>query len=211
MDKISAYIYDFLSMISEDKEIAGEIKEIILYGSVAKKNYDKKSDIDLFFNIKNKEKISYIEQELKKILKSFEIKSEKTWGLKNLELPIGFIVGSLDDEVWRGIKDEIASSGIVLYGNYKELPEKTKHYILFYYSLNNLKRKEKMKFIRTAFGYNIFKNKREYNQKGLIENIGGIKLSSNVILIPSEELLKIKKLFNQHKIKYKLFETWIRI
>ncbi len=211
MNKILSYIYDFLSIISENKEIAGEIKEIILYGSVAKNSHDKKSDIDLFFNVKNKEKSDYVEEELKKILKSFEIKAEKTWGLKNLGFPISFIVGSLDDEAWRGIKDEIASSGIVLYGSYKEMPEKTKHYILFYYSLDNLKRKEKMKFIRNAFGYTIIKNKKEYKQRGLIENLGGLKLFSNVILVPSEEVKKIKKLFNEYRIKYKLFESWIRI
>jgi predicted nucleotidyltransferase len=211
MDKILAYIYDFLSMISEDSKISEEIKEIILYGSVAKKSYDKKSDIDLFFNIKNREKVNYIEEELKKILKSFEIKSEKTWGLKNLELPISFIVGSLDDENWKGIKDEISSSGIVLYGNYKELPEKTKQFILFYYSLNDLKRKDKMRFIRNAFGYTIIKNKKEYKQRGLLDSFGGLKLSSNVILIPIDETQKIKKLFNEYKIKYKLFESWIRI
>lgn len=211
MNKIIAYIYDFLSMISEDKEISDEIKEIILYGSVAKNTYDKKSDIDLFFNIKNKDKSKKIEEELKKVLKSFEIKADKTWGLKGVSLPISLIAGSLDDDVWSGIKDEIASSGIVLYGDYKEMPEKTKHYILFYYSLNNLKRKEKMKFIRNVFGYSIIKNKKEYKQKGLIENFGGLKLSSNVLLIPIEEIQKIKKLFNEYKIKYKLYETWIRI
>lgn len=211
MSEILAYVYDFLSMVFENKDIIDEIKEIILYGSYAKKSYDKESDIDLFFNIKNKDKSKEIEEELKKILKSFEIKAEKTWKLKKINAPVSIIVGSLDDEVWKGVKDEIASSGIILYGSYKELPEKVNHYILFSYSLNNLKRKEKMKFIRTLFGYSLIKNKKEYKQKGILESIGGKKLSSNAILIPSQESLKIKKIFSEFKIKYNLFESWVRM
>lgn len=211
MSEILSYVYDFLSMVFENKDIINEIKEIILYGSYAKKSSDKESDIDLFFNIKNKDKSKEIEEELKKILKSFEIKAEKTWKLKKINLSISIIAGNLEDENWKGIKDEIASSGIILYSQYKEMPEKVSHYILFSYSLNNLKRKEKMKFIRTMFGYSLVKNKKEYKQKGILDEINGKKLSSNAVLIPSQESLKIKKIFSEFKIKYNLFDTWIRI
>jgi predicted nucleotidyltransferase len=210
MSEIISYIYDFLSTVFENKQFQENINEVILFGSVAKKNYDKKSDIDLFFDIKNKEMVKELEESLRNILKSFEIKSEKTWKIKKVNLPINFIIGSLRDENWKGLKDEIISSGIVLYSKYKETPENLKHYYLLYYSLNNLKRKEKMKFIRTAFGYITKKGKIEYKQRGIIEDFGGLKLASNVILISSEELSKIKKLFNEHRIEYKILETWIR-
>ena len=82
MKEILAYVYDFLSMVFED-EIKGKIKEVILFGSVAKGTFDKKSDIDLFFNVKEKKDEKEIEEKLRSILKSFEIKSEKTWDLKN--------------------------------------------------------------------------------------------------------------------------------
>ncbi len=211
MSKIIAYIYDFLSMIFEDEKIVDEIEEIVLYGSYAKKTHDKKSDIDLFFNIKDKNKSKDIEEELNKILRSFEIKSEKIWKLKKINIPISTIVGSLDDKMWIGIKDEIASSGIILYSSYKELPERVNHYILFYYSLKNLDRKDKMRFIREMFGYTINKNMKEYNQIGVLDSINGKKLSSNAILIPSQETLKIKNIFSKYKIKYNLFECWVRI
>src|SRR3989344_7782820 len=166
-----AYVYDFLSSVFEDEEVIKEINEVILFGSIAKKTSDKKSDIDLFFDIKHEEDAKIIEKKLSSILKSFEIKSEKTWKLKNVFYPINFIVGCLKEEKWSALKDEIASSGIILYSSYKEMPEKTTHYSLFYYSLSDIKRKDKMKFIREAFGYSLKKERKEYIQKGLLENL----------------------------------------
>jgi predicted nucleotidyltransferase len=211
MDKIIAYVYDFLSMTLEEEGIKDEIKQIVIYGSAAKGTYDKESDIDLFFDIKSKEKTELIENFLRKAIRSFEIKSEKTWKLKKINFPISFIVGSLEDETWKGIREEISSSGILLYGPYKEIPNNLQHFHLFYYSLANLSRKDKMKFIRSTFGYRLKKSKKEYKQKGFIEEVGGIKLASNVVLVPSIDSLKIKNIFYKHKIKYQISEVWIRI
>ena len=208
MRKIVAYIYDFLSMVFEN-EISEKIKEIILFGSVAKKSFDKKSDIDLFFNIK--EKNEEIEEKLKSILKSFEVKVEKTWALKKIKFPINFIVGSLEDETWKNLRDEIISSGILLYGQYKEMPENLSHNYLFYYSLNNLSRKNKMKFIRKMFGYCLKRGRKKYEQKGFLKEVNGLKLGSNALLIPSQEVLSIKKLFGDFKIKYRIIEGWVRV
>ncbi|MBU0628993.1 MAG: nucleotidyltransferase domain-containing protein [Nanoarchaeota archaeon] len=210
-ETILAYIYDFLSMAFEDSYIKEKINEVILFGSVAKESYDKKSDIDLFFDIKIKEETDAIEERLKVILGSFEVKAEKTWKLKGVKLPIKFIVGSLGDKTWENLREEIISSGILLYGSYKELPEDIKHYFLFYYSLRDLNRKNKMKFIRNLFGYRIMKDRKEYKQAGLLEKIGGSKLSSNAILVPLGDLSRVKKLFNDFKVKYKIMETWVRI
>jgi len=211
MNEIIAYIYDFLSIAMEKEEIKEEIKQIVLYGSVARGVQDRESDIDLFFDIKDKEKTDQVENFLRNSLKSFETKAEKTWKLRKIGFPISFIVGSLEDETWKGIREEISSSGILLYGPYKELPEEVKHYHLFYYSLINLSRKEKMRFIRSTFGYSLKKNKKEYKQKGFIEEVRGIKLASNVILVPSTDSLRLKNMFKKFKISYKISEAWIRL
>ena len=210
-DTIFSYIYDFLSMVFEERAVKEKIRGIILFGSVAKKSHDKKSDIDLFFDIKDKNETGLIRNSLRSILKSFEIKAEKTWGLKGIKLPISFTVGSLEDKTWENIKEEIISAGIVLYGAYKEMPENIKHYSLFYYSLKNLNRKNKMKFIRKFFGYSLKKDRKEYKEKGLLEKIDGLKLGANVVLVPLEEMVKVKNIFNEFKIKYKIMETWVRI
>jgi len=209
-DELFSYVYDFLSMVFEDPNIKDKVRNIILFGSVAKGVYDKDSDVDLFFDVGDRMSVKTLEEKLKRILKSFEVKAEKTWDLKKISLPINFIAGSLENESWRNLKDEIISSGIVLYGSYKEIPDNLKHHYLFYYSLINLDRKKKMKFIRRLFGYNLKNNKKEYKQRGLLEEIVGIKLGPNVILISESDILKIKKLFNEFRIKYRIMEVWSR-
>ena len=210
-ETVLSYIYDFLSMVFEDSPTKEKINEVILFGSVAKKSHDKKSDIDMFFNVKNKEETDAVETRLKTILKSFEVKAENTWKIKGVKLPIKLIVGSLSDQTWENLREEIISSGILLYGSYKEMPKDIKHYFLFYYSLKDLNRKNKMKFIRHLFGYRIMKDRKEYKQSGLLEQINGSKLSSNAILVPLGDLPEVKKLFNNFKINYKIMETWVRI
>ena len=211
MGSAFSYVYDFLSMVFEEEEIVKDLNEVFLFGSIAKGTYDKDSDIDLFFDVRNTKSIKKIEEKLKEILKSFEMKADKTWKLKRISFPINFLVGSLEDKTWEKLRDEIISLGIILYGKDKEMASETKHYFLFYYSLNNLERKNKMKFIRNLFGYILKKDKKKYVQDGLLQEIRGLKLASNVILIPSNGILRIKSFFRKHKVSYKIFETWIRL
>lgn len=208
---ITPYIYDFLSMVFEEDKLKDSISDVILFGSVAKNEYDDESDIDIFFNIKDEKETKKIEESLKKIQKSFEVKASKTWDLKNIKFPISILVGVLEDEAWKGLREEIISSGIVLYGRYKVLPENLNHYFIINYSLNELSNKKKMKAIRQLYGYRIKKGKKTYEQPGILSSYNGKKLSNNVILIPGESLKEAKKFFQSHKIPYKIHESWIRI
>ncbi|MEK6859203.1 MAG: nucleotidyltransferase domain-containing protein [Nanoarchaeota archaeon] len=208
---IISYVYDFLSMVFEEDKLKDSISEVILFGSVAKNEYDNESDIDIFFNIKEEKETKKIEESLKKIQKSFEIKASKTWELKNIKFPISIMVGALEDETWKDLREEIISSGIVLYGRYKVLPENLNHYFIISYSLNGLSNKKKMKAIRQLYGYRIKKAKKIYEQPGILSSYKGKKLSSNVILIPGESLKEAKKFLQSHKIPYKIYESWIRV
>jgi predicted nucleotidyltransferase len=209
MNELS-YIYDFLSIALEDTTIEKQTNKIILYGSIAKETNDKESDIDLFFDIKDKEKTTKIEEAIREKIKTFEIKAEKTWNLKKIKHPISSIAGQLNDDEWKNLKEEIASCGIILYGNYQEPPKNLKHYHLYTYTLNSLERKEKMKFIRKIQGYTLKKNNKQYTQKGILSETQGKKISTNTIMIPTKESPKIKQLLNKHKIKHKISEIWIR-
>ncbi len=131
---IIAYVYDFLSHIFEEKI---SLKKVILFGSVARNEFDKNSDIDLFIEPKQKSKIKETEKKIKEIKKRFEYEKEHTWKLKNIDYPIKEIIGNLEDLTWKTLKEDIISNGIMLYGKYEELPKKIKHYTLINYSLKN--------------------------------------------------------------------------
>ena len=210
MSEIYSYIYDFLSILHENSSFNKHVKGIILFGSVARGDFTKKSDIDLFFNIKNKEDQQKLENLISDSLRSFEVKAEKTWRLKNIYFPIKFIVGDLNSDEWKSLREDIVSNGMMLFGKFEALPDNLDHYALFHFSLRNISRKEIMRFLRYMFGYKNIKGKKEYSHQGLIEKVGGKKLGPNIVLVPLEESYNLKKVFRRFNIKSEITEVWIK-
>ena len=208
INDVYAYIFDFLSFVFENKELFDSIKKVILFGSVASGEFDKNSDIDIFFDVKGDK--TKIESELNNTLKSFEIKSEKTWKLKNISLPIKNIVGDIGEEKWAELKEEMISNGILLYGKFESMPKKMDHYMLINYSLKDVIRKKKMKLIRKLYGYELKKEKKMYKQKGLLQKLSGYRLGTNTIMIPAQELKTFKEFFKSFKINLNIREIWVK-
>src|SRR3989339_782564 len=102
-----------------------EVDEIILFGSVARGEADKESDIDIFFNVKRDE-------------------------------------------------DKI-----------KDIAKRNK-------------------IIRELFG----REEKIYIKKGMIETLGGKKLSPSSFIVPIEKANEIFIFLNKEKAKYNLFEFW---
>ncbi len=207
---IYSYIFDFLSVAFENKVINEKMKKIILFGSVARNDYDNKSDIDLFFDINLEEDIKKIENEVNLALKSFETQKMHKWAIKKINFSIRPIVGKLDSEKWDSLRQDIISNGIMLYGKFESKPDNLRHYALLYFKLEKLPRKEKMKIIRELYGYKNIKNKKTYYHKGFIEQTGCIKIGPNNILAPLIEITNIKKIFSDYRITPKIIEIWMR-
>lgn len=207
--KIISYVYDFLKIMFDRKEFEDKIRKIILFGSVVRGNFDEKSDIDIFIDVKNKPDVNFINKRLPDVISEFEMEAKETWDLEGIKFPLKCIVGNLEDKTWRDLKRELGINGIVLYGKYEFLPKNVKHSSMFKYSLTNLNKKNKMKFIRNLFGYKTKKGNKIYKHKGMLDHIGGKKISRNLILVPVEESLKLQKFFNSFKISPKIKEVWI--
>lgn len=209
MKNVFPYIYDYISLLFDDSEIKRLTKKIILFGSVARGEFDSKSDIDIFLEVSPNlvEKI----QDLVRITeKRFSLISEKKWVSLGIKNPIKTIVGNLEEPRWKELRSEIISSGITLYGKFESLPENLSHYSLFSYSLSKLPQKRKMKFLRMLFGYTIKKKAKQYKQTGILEEMGGKKLGPNSILIPLEKSREIQKFFNKFRITPEIREVWIK-
>ncbi len=129
-----SYAMDFSSFLMQNIKEKDRIKNIILFGSVARGESNKESDIDLFIDIINEDKI---EEESNKILKDFynSTKFKNYWKLFNTKNKIKLTIGKLDE--WEDLKNSIISNGLSLYGKYQEIPAKGKNMALFF--LENIK------------------------------------------------------------------------
>jgi|SRR3989344_868964 len=191
------YIYDFLSVLFDKLKEREEINSIILFGSFARGNQRKDSDIDIFIDVeeKNKNKISLL---VKESLNEFELKAEKTWKLRGITNPIVPIIDSLNSEQWKELNNDIQNYGKILYGNYK-----IKDKILISYNFSTLKQKDKMQVIRKLFGYKLKKGKKTYEQKGLIFSLNSQKVS-NALIIDVKNSSSIIELLKKNKVKFEI-------
>jgi len=176
-----------------------DVKEIILFGSVARNEADKDSDIDLFFNVRQGE------EKLKKVLKEelekfYKTKIAEIWRLKGIKNDVKIKVGNLNE--WK-LKRSIISDGIVLYGKYKDMPEKIKGYTQF--NLKPIKDITKRnRVFRKVFG----RKEKGYLTKGIVEEVNGKKLSPTSFIVPIEKSQEIVKMLGSEKLDFKFFEFW---
>jgi predicted nucleotidyltransferase len=177
------------------------VNEIILFGSAARGESDKSSDIDLFFNLEKnqneKEIKEIIDEELKKFYKS---KIAEVWFLKGIKNQINVNVGWLDE--WK-LKRSLISDGICLYGKYKEIPENMKDFVLFNIEpIKNVAKRNKV--IREIFG----RQEKGYLKKGILAEFGGKRVSSSSFIMPKEHANKIILFLKKEKVNCWFFELW---
>lgn len=195
-NELIAYTLDFVSyLMSKEKGI----DRVILHGSVARDDFDEKSDIDLFIDTKEK-----IEKKVLGIINNYyKTKRFKEWKLRGVENSISCIVGRLDNKEWADLKRSIINTGIILYGKYKAEAEKVNQYTLL--SFENIKPdKKRVAVFRKLFGFKIGKKK----YPGVVEKIKAIKVGKGSIIVPVEYVNELKKYFREKKVTVKMYDLW---
>ncbi|MBI2576754.1 nucleotidyltransferase domain-containing protein [Candidatus Woesearchaeota archaeon] len=192
-----AYAQNFLSFVFLNPIAAGRIRGVFLYGSAARGELEKGSDIDLFFDISEEE-----DKELEGIGRSslskfYSSRDNEKWRLLKFSFPLSLQMGNL--EKWE-LEKSIASEGISLYSRNPEskAPERM---VLFIIRLPKQKRSY-LSLVRHLFG----RTEKEYSGKGFLAGIGGERLSSNVILLPKENQNPMVEFLNKRKIDYRIKE-----
>lgn len=183
-----SYAIDFVSFLVQNlkKKEINKIKMIILFGSVARDEATKESDIDLFVDTKEK-----IEKEIKKIKDKFygSAKFKNYWKMLGIENDINIIVGQL--EKWK-LKDTMVGNSIILYQKYAPKLEEGKNKIILIWG--NVKPNSKRVLLsKQIFGYNYYGK----FYKGLLQKYDGKKLGSGVIMIPAEHMNLFIKTFRK--------------
>jgi predicted nucleotidyltransferase len=178
---------------------AGEIKSIILFGSVAKEEETKQSDIDIFIEVKKENK--KLDLEVKNILNEFyESREALIFKNKGIDNKINVITGKLEN--WPDLKKSIDSTGIIFYGRY--IPsgiEGRKNAIIIWDKIG----KNRGAFLNKLYGFRI----GEIRYKGMIENFDGKKLGKSSIMVPVEYRDEILKIAKKYRVSTKIIEVWV--
>ena len=204
-NEILSYVCDFVSLLMSNA--GNDLKDIILFGSVARGDFDEESDVDIFVNA-SKEKIIHVQGAVNKSVNEFELISSKTWKLKGIDLPIKCIVGDIEAEKWSALRREIISSGICLYGKYKSAQKGLSQRFLFSFGLANLRHKNQVSIVRNIYGYSSGAGKKAHKVSGLLEKLGGQKLNPGVVLIPAESYKEFYEFLKSKKVSPKIIEVW---
>lgn len=201
--KLIAYTEDFISFLIQnlDKE-ADKLKQIILFGSTARGEADKDSDIDLFIDITNKR----IEKRINEINEKFydSIKTKKYWNLLGVKNKINCTIGKLEE--WEDLKRSLIANGTVLFGKYKETLE-TEPYYLFKVTPGK-NRNRNISIWRKLYGYTQKMGKKKYIKEGLIKEYMGERLTRGVFIIPAEHSNKMISFLRKNKLKHSIMPFW---
>ena len=195
---IISYAMAFASFLIQNIKSPSSVNNIILFGSVARNDFDKESDIDIFIDAKED-----IEREVNEILDSFynSIIYTRYWKLLGIENEISLKVGDL--EKWE-LKRSLISHGITLYGKYSSEIE-GRLYSLFVLETKG-KRYEKLKIWRKIYGYRQKVKNKVYSQKGLLEEFGAKRLGPAVFMVPIEHENKIRQFLKENSVLHKVIE-----
>jgi len=196
-NKLIAYALDFVSYLVE-KDV--KLERVILFGSVVSGEFDNDSDIDIFVEC------SKTEDKVNQVLREFEKIFGESWKLKGVENMISLKVGKLDE--WHSLKRDIQSNGLVLYGDYKEMPEDVESYVLFLLDFNKLSRAKQVSLWRRLYGYSQKVGKKVYSKAGLVKGVGGARINRSVVAVPSGNSGEFRKFLNKEKIGYRVKEVW---
>ena len=196
-DLLIAYSIEFVSFLFRTPAIKkNKIKGIYLFGSVARGDFDKDSDIDLFIDSDSKETKSIIEKALNKFYNSEDNKKFQLMGIENELKPIAGNLSNWD------LKESVENDGLVLYA--QSLSSGLRSYeIVTMDSIKNIAQRNRV--LRHLSG----RKEKHYNDKGVIKQLGGETLNPRVFIIPSENANTILRIISKENIKYQLRKIWM--
>ncbi|MEM0054466.1 MAG: nucleotidyltransferase domain-containing protein [Nitrososphaeria archaeon] len=190
-EKLEYDLNDLVEAISSIKEVLA----IILFGSIARGDYDEYSDYDILVIFKDKESMWKNWDELFK-------------RVGRLNLLVHCIPKSLEEFLKSEptFLNEIFRNGKLLYIKYPfqayMRPLDLKPYKLITYNMSGLRQEDKMKFYYKLYGKNSSSN------IGLVKKVGGIKVSEGCLLIPEDSFEIIKDILNKFNVKFNVIEIY---
>ncbi len=194
-----AYAVSFVSYLLKNIDHAS-IDNIILYGSVAKNQSTKESDVDIFVNVKKEtEKTN---KNIREIADGFYSSKEAIiFKLLGVDSDINLMIGKLDD--WVDLKRSILSDGILLWGKYEEKtkPSDTEHKVIFFWEGVG---KNRTAFLNKLYGYKT----KKIEVKGVLGKWGAQKLGKSCVILPIKHREEMIEILKKYRVNAKVIEVF---
>ena len=187
-----------LKKIAKELSKIEDVKAVILYGSLARGQFTSRSDIDLFILTTNDKTQKEVQDKV--------IKLESEIG-RNIQPTIRTIVELQKTDT--GLLQNIFQEGKILYlKEPSDIPSaillQQKPYLIYSFQISSLPQKDKARFNRQLYE----QTRKEYKYKGLLQEIGGQKLSAGCVMIPHMQKETIEKFFKKFKVKFEQLKVW---
>lgn len=193
-----SYAMDFCSFLLQHLpgERASHIRTIIFFGSGARGEAGKESDIDLFVEAEGE--TDKLEKEIDEIAERFydSVKYTEYWKLLGVRQLLSIKIGNYQE--WKNLYPALLADGKVLYGKYFSTNYEGRGRMLFFWE-NILSQKKRTNVYRSLFGY---KDKGK-TYRGLVEKYNAQRLSKGSILVPVEYGQTFRDLFKKLKVPVK--------
>lgn len=190
-----AYAYAYLSYLFRGEK--PKIRRIFLFGSIARGDFDEKSDLDLFLDVDKKDEKRLTKMAERALNRFQEVEGEK-WRLKGIQNKISIKVGFLED--WK-LKESVEKEGIILYST--AASSNLQKFLLF-----NLEPitpiKKRIKVVRKLFG----RKETGYKDSGLVAEYKGKILNPRSFIVSYEGLGKITAFLSKEKVRFSFEEIW---
>ncbi|MBI4155569.1 nucleotidyltransferase domain-containing protein [Candidatus Woesearchaeota archaeon] len=195
--ELIAYAMDFASFLIQKVKEKDKINNIILFGSAARGEAGKSSDIDIFVDLVKE--TPELERDIQLCLDKFidSIKYKDYWRLLGIRNEIKLMVGELAK--WKSLNLSMISNGILLYGKYKPEIKEGKHMTFFIWE-NIRPNSKRVLFNKQLFG---FKQGGKFYQ-GIIQKYGGERLGKGCILVPLDKTNVFHSHFKKYKVNVKI-------
>ncbi len=194
-------------LIDEIKKISksySEIETVIVFGSVARDQAGKESDLDVCFILRK--------ENSKNILSNQILGFEKKYD-KNINV---IFTNPSYKHLDRHFVETLIREGITIYGKTPDISIQKlelEPYEIIKFDLSNLSQSEKMKIKRLLYG---IKTKKKYKskiyereQKGLVEKFRGLRIGIASILIPEKRSWELEKILRENGVSLRKITIWL--
>ena len=174
-----------------------KLKAIMLFGSYARGEEDKSSDIDLLIVLDAKKPKKYLKEAIKRI-SGVDKEGKISPRITNLK--------DYDPSFFQNVLRE----GKLLYGSLIVDNKKLalKPYRLVNYDLSKLENSKKVRISRRVYGYTSKKGDKEYKYKGLKDEENVLVYPNSTVLIPEDSLGFIEFL-KREEVPFKEKKVWV--